>query len=174
MRASITIFFLIMSLLLVGQSNIKNDCCALIDPNYKGDVVIYDNPNGNIVKILRHSISEEGEYYLALSIFNDSLGFFYVAIGLLSSDKKEIKGWIKKINYIGTYTRNYSSTLNLYDSPSLKSKKRSTIPGGEDCFAIIDSCYKKWVLVRIKNKGKIKKGWIEPDMQCCNPYTNCC
>ena len=28
-------------------------------------------------------------------------------------------------------------------------------------------------LRKIKYKGKIKEGWLEPEMQCDNPYTTC-
>jgi hypothetical protein len=38
---------------------------------------------------------------------------------------------------------------------------------------ILDAC-KDWVYVKGENNnGKEVRGWLEPDMQCGNPYTTC-
>ncbi len=110
-----------------------------------------------------------------MSIDNDSLDFLHVIIGFALTEDSYISGWVKKSKAIGTYARNYRSdeTLYLYSKADTKSKIFSTIPDWTNQLYTIEKCYKEWVFVSIKYKGKIKKGWLQPDKQCENPYTTC-
>lgn len=90
-------------------------------------------------------------------------------------EKNSVKGWIKKSKLIGVFAKNYSipQRLNLYVKPSLKSKVNSIIPKWVNQLYIIEKCSSKWAYVKIKYKGQIKEGWLQPDKQCDNPYTTC-
>ena len=170
------LIILLLTLVIIktkGQNSSKCNCEALVDFNYKGQIIVYYKPNGHSIKSLQHNF--KGEDYLVLTINNDSLNFFYVDISYALTENSNTMGWIKKINAIGTYTSNYSpsDTLFLYSKPDLKSKVQSIIPDWTNQLYTISKCFGKWVYVKIKYKGQLKQGWLEPGKQCSNPYTTC-
>jgi uncharacterized protein YgiM (DUF1202 family) len=60
----------------------------------------------------------------------------------------------------------------LYQGPTKKSSKAGVLDK-EQTVMILDAC-KDWVYVKGENNnGKEVRGWLEPDMQCGNPYTTC-
>ena len=156
-----------------GQSSSKCNCKALVDVEYKKEIVVFDKPNGEVLKRIMHNIKEED--FLILTIRKDSLDYFYVDISYSIRENTNTRGWIKKTNAIGIYARNYSlgEKLNLYSRPNLTSKIISTIPEWTNQLYVITKCSQEWAYVKIKYKGQLKEGWLQPDEQCDNPYTTC-
>lgn len=156
-----------------AQTSTQCNCGAIVDVGFKGKVAIYDKPNGRIIKSLQNDIQNED--YLILTIDNDSLNFFHVDISNAERPENSKVGWIKKTKKIGTYARNYqqNDTLFLYFKPELTSKIQSVISGWTNELYTITKCFKSWAYVKIRYKGKIKEGWLQPDKQCDNPYTTC-
>ena len=74
---------------------------------------------------------------------------------------------------IAVNTRNYrGSTLNLYSAPNENSPILYRIDQ-EQTAPIFDICG-SWVYVKMKDSnGKDVYGWLEPLMQCGNPFTTC-
>lgn len=89
--------------------------------------------------------------------------------------EKRIVGWIKKIKEIAVYDRNYSDseTLNLYTEPNLKSKIETKITEYNIDYYTIMDCKDKWIYTHREKNGIVVKGWLEPSMQCPNPYSTC-
>lgn len=156
-----------------GQTSNRCNCEALINTDYKGEIIVYDNPNGKPIKKLKNDLEEEN--YLVLTIDNDSLGFFHVDISYTMTESSNVVGWVRKSKAIGTFTSNYSQkdTLYLYSEPDIKSIVRSSIPEWTNQLYIIKKCFEKWVYVQIDYKGQLKEGWLPSDRQCANPYTTC-
>jgi hypothetical protein len=83
------------------------------------------------------------------------------------------KGWIKRNDIaLGIYSKAYQSNLKLYQKPSKASKISSTIGKYIPQLYVID-CQNNWLLVDIEISGRKYFGWMDPDMQCSNPYTTC-
>ena len=156
-----------------AQTSSKCNCGALIDVDFKKEIVLYDKPNGKVLKTFQHNFKEED--FLILLIEKDSLGYFYVDISNALTPKGGKTGWLKKTKEIGTYARNYepNDTLLLYSKPELVSKVQSIVPDWTNQLYTIKKCFDKWAYVRIKYKGQVKEGWLQPDKQCDNPYTTC-
>ena len=156
-----------------GQSSQKCNCEAIIDIEFKENVALYDKPNGKVVKIMQHDFQKEN--MLTLTIDHDSLNFFHVKLSNSLTPESSAIGWIKKTNAIGTYARNYQQDdrLFLYSKPQLNSKIESLIPNWTNQIYIITKCVGKWAHVRIKYRGQLRQGWLQPDKQCPNPYTTC-
>jgi hypothetical protein len=149
------------------------NCGALIDVEFKDRIVVYDKPNGLIIKKIQHNFDKED--FLILTIDKDTTDYFHVMISYSLTEKKGMEGWIKKGKSIGVFAKNYSNPqiLNLYLKPSLKSKVKSIIPKWVNQFYVIEKCSGKWVYVKIQYKCQSKEGWLQPDKQCDNPYTTC-
>jgi hypothetical protein len=156
-----------------AQSSTKCNCGAIVDIDFKGKIIVYDRPNGRVVKAFQQDFEKED--YLILTIEKDSVDYFYVDISNALTPKDGKRGWIKKIKEIGTYARNYqqNDTLILYSNSSLKSTPQSVVPDWTNELYTIVKCSKNWTYVRIKYKGQLKEGWLQPDKQCDNPYTTC-
>ena len=86
-------------------------------------------------------------------------------------DGKEF--WIKK-GTLGTWMYNYNDNLDdfdsvpLYEKPSLNSKIITQVEK-ENGVAIVLDIIGSWMLIETI-KGEKKKGWLDPRMQCGNPY----
>ena len=156
-----------------AQTSTQCNCGAIVDVDFHCKVVVYDKPDGKIVKSLRHDFQKED--YLILTIDKDSLHFFHVDISNALTPESGKTGWIIKTKEIGTYARNYqqNDTLRLYSKPELTSKVQSIIPDWTNELYTITRCFKNWAYVRIKYNGQLKEGWLQPDKQCYNPYTTC-
>ncbi len=166
------IFIFIFSLALKSNSQTKCNCDALIDVEYKGEVSLFEKPNGKLIKKLKHDFKKED--FLALTIEKDSMEYFKVSLVYFISGG-ELKGWIKKDKHIGTFAKNYGQNiiLNLYSKPNLNSEVKSTVKYWTNQLYVIQKCSEKWVYVKIKDNGKNCEGWLQPEKQCANPYTTC-
>ena len=165
-------FIFLVSLAFKSNCQTLCNCEAIIDVEYKKKISLFEKPNGQVIKEVKHNVKNDD--FLTLIIEKDSLDYFKVNLRhSISGD--EIKGWIKKNNYIGTFARNYNSKkrLNLYSKPNLNSEIKSTVNEWTNQLYVIHKCSQKWVYVKIKNKGKIVEGWLQPEMQCPNIYTTC-
>jgi hypothetical protein len=173
MRLIITILLLLNFQDTYAQTSSDCNCGALIDVEFKDRIAIYNKPNGLIIKKLQHNLEKED--FLILTIDRDTTDFFHVKLSYSLTEKNSVKGWIKKSNSIGVFAKNYSipERLNLYLKPSLKSKIKSISPKWINQLYTVEKCSGKWVYVKIKYKGQIKEGWLQPDKQCDNPYTTC-
>ena len=123
------------------------------DNSYK-DVIFKLYPlkeEHNAGHIVEYSHSTDG--YLSIIVNNDIV-------------------YVKK-GSIAVNTRNYQgSTLNLYSAPNENSPILYRIDQ-EQTAPIFDICG-SWVYVKMKDSnGKDVYGWLEPEMQCGNPFTNC-
>jgi hypothetical protein len=156
----------------VAQSHPCN-CGAVVDPDFKGKLLVYERPHGNMIKGFQHNFRGEG--YLILSILKDSSEHFFVDVSTAIESDVGKTGWIKKSILIGTYARNYSpgELLHLYSKPTTSSKVRSIVPDWYQELYTIIKCSGEWAYVRIRYKGEVKEGWLQPDLQCANPYTTC-
>jgi uncharacterized protein YbaP (TraB family) len=148
-------------------------CEALIDLDYSGYVKVYDKPNGKVIQRLKQNVKDES--WLVLSIIKDSGNYFYGYIGHTSGEPEDTIGWIKKEKYIGTFARNYvpGDTLFLYKNANLKSGILSIVLEWTNRLYTIIKSDGDWAYVRININGKIKEGWLSPNMQCANPFTTC-
>ncbi|MBK7689723.1 MAG: hypothetical protein IPJ31_00895 [Bacteroidetes bacterium] len=156
-----------------GQTSVICDCNALVDVEFKGEIVVFDKPAGRILKKNKHNLKEED--FVILTIEKEKSNYFYADISHAITQDQHSKGWIRKTNAIGIYLKNYSQGDQqiLYTSPNLSSKINSTITEWTNQLFTITKCKKKWAYVKIKYKGHLKEGWLQPDKQCANPYTTC-
>ncbi len=149
-------------------------CEALIDLDYPGYVRVYNAPNGKVIQRLKQNVKDEN--WLVLSIDKDSGSYFHCFIGHTTGEEGDTRGWIKKAEYIGTFARNYAppnDTLFLYESPNLHSGVHSVVIEWTNRLYTISKCMGNWAYVKINIQGKVKEGWMSPDMQCANPFTTC-
>ncbi|GHA62359.1 hypothetical protein [Pontibacter akesuensis] len=144
----------------------------LIDPEYKGNITIYDQPSGKVIAAVKQNFDEED--FLFLTATKQTTDFFYGTLEYSISGKQG-KGWIKKGKFIGIYARNYDAgkTLSLYAEPRKSSKTTFTIQNYDNRLYQVTSINKGWVYVKVEHQGKIKQGWLAPDMQCANAYSTC-
>jgi hypothetical protein len=93
----------------------------------------------------------------------------------LATSTQAYSGWIEKANFIGTHARNYSpeDTLQLYEKANINSNIKSIVLNWNNDWYQITSCSKSWVYVKLNLNGTIKEGWLDPEMQCNNPFTTC-
>jgi len=171
MKKYITVLiFTILCLSDYGQS--KCNCEGLIDIEYKGQVCIYDKPNGKIVDSIANDLLNED--FLVLTIMDIKNGFFSVSIKRPIANLEK-SGWINSESYIGTYARNYSVniTLNLYSLPTKDSKIESSVKKWIEKLYRITDCKGNWLKVKISHENMTYSGWLEKEMQCANPYTYC-
>jgi hypothetical protein len=106
------------------------------------------------------------EHYITGVIEKDSSDYFYIN-----------DSWIPKTTIIYTMRGDYSNPLKLMKKPSRKSKVNVAIPSDQEYMFIsmvVKNCYKGWVNVSIKWKGKVYTGWVEYGCYCSNPFTTCC
>lgn len=164
------IFYIFCFLLLGCNTSNKKECDffevrAFTHYNDNRKLDVYSKPlDGEILKNI--SSDEEAGHILQITDI-DNL-FFKV-----SFEDLELKDvWVKK-GTLGLVTRNYDNQeLNLYDSPNLDSSV-SAILKGEQIVRVLDVC-NKWAYVEtIDEDDGAKRGWLQPDMQCGNPYTTC-
>jgi len=159
----------ILSFLLLSCNGVKEKCDYIevesfthYNSNEKLD--IYNEPfNGKLLK----KIDPDEEAGYILQIIGVEKDFFKVSFEDL--DLKNV--WVKK-GALGLVTRNYDNQkLNLYGKPNLDSSVSSVLEK-EQIVRVLDAC-NKWAYVETINDGEIKRGWLQPDMQCGNPYTTC-
>lgn len=147
----------------------KCSCDFLINPEYDKSISLYEKPNGKVVKHARHDVV--GEAFLTGVLLQDSAGYFKVSLKH-NMMKVAYMGWVKKAEYIGTMTKDYSGKLKLYTNADAKSKVKVVVKGMNGIYKVT-GCKGKWPYVEIIVDGKLYSGWLNPEDQCNNPYTTC-
>ena len=132
--------------------------------------MLYDEPGGKIVKKLEQDTTNED--YLIFIIDKEEGNYFHLKF-TYSISRRSFTGWITKLQYLGTYVRNYKDSVLLYSEPRLKSRVNSIIPEWDNSLYQVIHCSDKWMYVKKMYKGQAKEGWLAPYMQCSNPYTTC-
>jgi hypothetical protein len=85
------------------------------------------------------------------------------------------KEFCVEIGTLGTWIYNYNDSIDKYDSvplyeePSLNSKIITRVEE-ENSVAIVLDINGSWMFVETIAKGNKKRGWLDPKMQCGNPY----
>ena len=153
----------------------ENVATVLLDVDFMGEIYVYDKPDGKIIKTLKNNIEETNFVMLDLLQKNDSM-FYVIAYNSLEEDTIT-RGWIMKSHHLGIYSRMYTPEIDpliLYENPndSLQIVVKDTVYNPE-VYEVIDF-EGKWLKVKTKINGKNYEGWLSPEMQCANPYTNCC
>jgi hypothetical protein len=146
------------------------DCSALIDPEFLGEIDIYDGPNGKLKTKIQHNLKEED--FIVLSISGSQNGFYHVVASYFIAGEI-VEGWIKEDNPIGVYTSVYpeGDSLSLMSAPEKSSTSKALkITYTAQLFQVIDCNPKGWLKVSILLGGKKYEGWVAPDDQCDNPY----
>lgn len=131
------------------------------------DINVYNEINGVIIMQFYLPYGIEG----AENIFNIQKAkgsWLKISIPTLHNST----AWINA-GGLGTATRNYDNKpILLYQKPDKKSKTVSELHGQQ--IVLIYGCSGHWAYVKGKGKdGKEVEGWLEPEMQCPNPYTTC-
>ena len=169
MRILIIIFILSIS----SCQSQDCDCRGFIDWESDKIINIYSDSDGK-TKIAELQNDLENEDFLTFKILESNKDYFKVEIKREMNDKR-ISGWIKKVKEIAVYDRNYSGTenLNLYSEPNLKSEIKTVVAEYHTDYYTIADCKGKWIYVYREKDGEVFEGWLEPNMQCPNPYTTC-
>ncbi|QDH80698.1 hypothetical protein FKX85_17285 [Echinicola soli] len=149
------------------------DCEGFIDWESDKIINIYSDSNGKtkIAELHNDLINDD---FLIFRILESNKNYFKVEIGRAMTENR-ITGWIKKIKEIVVDDRNYSDsqTLNLYTEPNLESKIKNKITEYSTEHYTIKNCKGKWIYAHQVKDGEVIEGWLEPSMQCPNPYTTC-
>jgi hypothetical protein len=132
--------------------------------HFEKKLLIYNNPHGELMK----TIDSDDEAGWIVEIVSSKDDYFNINIKDLDLDNV----WVIKSS-LSLNTRNYDGqSIMLYQGPTKKSSKAGVLDK-EQTVMILDAC-KDWVYVKGENNnGKEVRGWLEPDMQCGNPYTTC-
>ena len=169
MRILIIIFLLIF----ISCQSQNCDCEGFIDWESNKIINIYSDSSGK-TKIAELQNDLDDEDFLLFKIMASDNNYFKVEIGGAMNENR-ITGWIKKIKEIAVYDRNYldSETLNLYSEPTIESKIKNKVTEYQTEYYTIKDCKGKWIYVHREKDGEVIEGWLEPTMQCPNPYTTC-
>lgn len=167
------ILSIIFLLTFISCQSQNCDCEGFIDWESDRIINVYSNLRGE-TKIAELQNDIDNEDFLIFKILESDKNFFKVEIGRAMNENR-VTGWIEKIKEIATYDRNYSGTetLNLYAEPNLESKIKSKITEYQTDYYTIKDCNGKWIYAYREKDDKIFDGWLEPSMQCPNPYTTC-
>ena len=164
---------IILLLTFISCQSQNCDCEGFIDLESNKIINLYSDSDG-ITKIAELQNDIENEDFLIFKILESNNDHFRVEIGRAMSEDR-ISGWIKKVKEIAVYDRNYIEleTLNLYTKPNLKSKVKTKVTEYNVDYYTIKDCKGKWIYAYREKNGQIFQGWLEPTMQCPNPYTTC-
>src|SRR5436189_6126793 len=118
------LLFLLLTFNATAQKATTCACEGFVDLEYKGSILLFDKPNGILLKKLKHDFKKED--YLIFDIDKAIDSFFHVNIQY-AINGKSYKGWINKTKYLATFIRNYDTTISLYSKPGLTSKIKARI-----------------------------------------------
>lgn len=162
----IKLILIAVIVIIVGcQSNYSDEILVRGFTHSDSEILdVYEPSGGKVLK----SIGPDEEAGWIVNIIGKQDNYFLINIKDLSLDSIFVLKGTISLN-----TRNYDGQqIELYKL----SDKHSEIVAylnGEQTVKILDVC-KEWAYVEGKRaNGKNVKGWLEPDMQCGNPYTTC-
>lgn len=164
------ISFLLLLKVTFGFSQNVNicSCQGLVDIDYKKSVNIYNKP----LKQIQYSLKQDfkNEDYLTFTVDKDSANYFHATFQY-EIKNKHYSGWVKKANYLGTYSRVYTGPLRLFTKPNSNSRIHSTIATWTNDLLPIYGCKDKWIFVKTSVNKSFKEGWVKYKDYCSNPYT---
>lgn len=144
---------------------------AFLDIDYYDEIMIYDYPQGNVIKKVKNDSIKEEFVVFGLLDKNDSM--FYVVAHSSLMEKIITTGWIQKKSYLRIFSSVYVGKTVLYKSPDRSSEVLVKVEYSADSYEVTDFC-DRWLKIRVKEKGKFIEGWMPPEEQCCNVYSTCC
>jgi len=168
MKFVLSIFILALSCASFHKEDVRKDeliCEAfLLGSN---QVKLFNEPNGKELGTIQNNEIEENFY--SIKIYAQKEKWFKVKA---ESIKDTLSGWIMNKSYLATYSRNYTSTLLLYEQPN----NNKVICSFAEYFTtpmIILECKKDWVKVQVETENLSCTGWVIQEMTCPSPYTTC-
>lgn len=131
------------------------------------DIKIYNEIDGVIIMQLYLPHGVEGAEHV-FDITNTKGSWMKISIPTLHNST----AWIHAGN-LSTATRNYKDeSIPLYQKTNKESKVVGELHGQQ--IVHIYGGSGNWAYVKGKGKNGIEvEGWLEPEMQCANPYTTC-
>jgi hypothetical protein len=156
------LFFLCLS--CYGQN--KEGQCQLYGFNVR-DINIYNEVDGKVIMKIFLPFGIEGAEHV-FNIIETRDEWLQIIIPTLHSSS----AWIRS-GSLCIATRNYyNETISLYKEPNKESKEVGKLH--EQQIVFLYGGFETWAFVKGKGKDGIDvEGWLEPDMQCPNPYTTC-
>lgn len=170
MKKYIILFYLLILFVdLKAQTSKYKDCDlnAFTSPISIKAVNVYNEINGQIIMRL-YADSIEGAGHI-VSIIASKDGWLRIKSDCFSVGSF---AWIKGGN-LGLSTRNYNNEpISLYEEPNKNSKVINEL--FEQQIVLIFEADGQWAYIKGKGENGIDIiGWLEPEMQCPNPYTTC-
>lgn len=131
------------------------------------DINIYNEIDGVIIMQLYLPYGIEGAEHV-FDIVKAKGTWLKISIPTLHNST----AWIHA-GSLNTATRNYNNEpIPLYQEPDKESKVVGELHGQQ--IVLIYGGLGNWAYIKGKGKaGKEVEGWLEPEMQCPNPYTTC-
>jgi hypothetical protein len=160
----------------------NNGCkCGMFNPNFF-QLEIYNKPTEITIPYERANsciIPPSFEVGHSVIITGKQGDFFRIKFNEeeenpVNSQCKGCTYYVKK-GTLGTWVYNYNygtdefEPVPLYKEPC-KNSKITTMLKGKDSVVIILDIQGDWMFVETFTKGKKKSGWLDPKMQCGNPY----
>lgn len=125
-------------------------------------LAIYKSANGDVLKYIKPD--EEGGWITRVVRSRGN----YLKV---SFEDFKLDGWVKK-GSLSLNTRNYDGRkIFVYKKPDKYSEQVSYLLG-EQTVTVWDACG-QWAYIEGKGSSGKVFGWLEPEMQCGNPYTTC-
>jgi hypothetical protein len=144
--------------------------CIFLDITYKDTISLFNQQGVEVINRFEHNF--ENEDFISFEILNSNDSMFYVN-AYYAIDGFITKGWIKKDNHLGIYSRAYNQPLKLYEYPCCDSEVQCIIEEYNPDIYIVTDCENGWLKVETIFHGRKYGGWLSPEMQCCNVYTTC-
>jgi hypothetical protein len=159
----------------------SNDCkCGMFNPNFF-QLKIYYFPTDSIIPYTEANsniIPPNFEVGYSVIIIGKQRDFFKIIFNEethpLCYQCNDSTYYVKK-GTLGTWIYNYNDSIDdyapvpLYEKPSLDSKIITRVKK-ENSVAIVLDIDGNWMFIETIAKGKKKRGWLDPKMQCGNPY----
>lgn len=159
----------------------SNDCkCGMFNPNFF-QLEVYNMPTDSTIPhqpANSYIIPSSFEVGYSVIITGEQGDFFRIKFNdeehPLCYQCNDSSYYVKK-GTLGTWIYNYNDSIDdydlvpLYENPCLDSKIITKVKK-ENSVVIILDIKESWMLVETIAKGKKKKGWLDPKMQCGNPY----
>lgn len=164
------IFILI---LLLSFSSVQSQDCrsnGVVGIEHKIKIELAHEPGGETFAAFEQDSMDQN--YLVFTLMEVRDGYFLVNMGRIQEDER-LEGWVKKTDALGIYIQNREDGLPLYSSPSEDSEISSYMPGWTPALFSIADCNGQWLKVFSIDGDKKFHGWLQPEVQCTDPYTHC-
>jgi len=159
--------FILVSVITLGCSSQSLQEKKCVEAFNTTDVDIYNEINGVVIMKLFLPYSIEGAEHI-IKIIAAKESWLKIEIPTLFN----ATAWVNAGSF-SIATRNYQNeAISLYQKPDTEALVVGEFK--QQQLVKIYSVNKSWALVKAKDKnGNWIEGWLEPEMQCSNPYTTC-